>query len=104
MNTKFRSVAAFAGLTLVVLSAVPALAGSHLWRFNEIYSNADGTIQFIEMQECCGATEEIGLNTKWILAVNADNQFTFNHNLSGNTATKYLLLATAGFAALDGVP
>jgi len=94
------------GLALGVWGAcaAPGLAASHLWRFNEIYSNADGTIQFIEMKECCGATSEWALNGKWILAVNANNQFNFDENLTGDTAFKHLLLATAGFAALPGVP
>jgi hypothetical protein len=82
-----------------------ALAGSHLWRFNEVFSNADGTIQFIEMVECCGATNEIGLNNKWIRSDSTGNQYDFTANLpSGTTANKRILLATAGFAALPGAP
>jgi serralysin len=81
-----------------------AEAGSHLWRFNEVFSNADGTVQFIEMQECCGSTIERALGDKWILAVGADHQYTFPNNISGDTSHKYLLLATQGYADLPGVP
>jgi hypothetical protein len=81
-----------------------ARAASHQWRFNELYTNDDGTIQFIEMRECCGFTTEINLNSKWILVVGADNKFTFDRNLTGNTANRYLLLATQGFADLPGAP
>ena len=91
-------------LSALVAGAAPVSAASHLWRFNEIYSNADGTIQFIEMKECCGAGSEWALNGKWILAVNAGNQFFFDENLTGDTAFKHVLLATEGFAALSGVP
>ena len=81
-----------------------ARAASHQWRFHELFSNADGTIQFIEMQECCGFTQEINLQSKWILARHANHQYNFRSNLVGNTANKHLLLATSGFAAIVGAP
>jgi len=34
--------------------------GSHTWDFTEIFSNADGTIQFLELRECCGGAGETG--------------------------------------------
>ena len=79
-------------------------AGSHQWRFNEVFSNADGTVQFIEMRECCGCVNEHGLLDKWILAVNSDTEYTFRRNLTGVTAFKHLLLATQDFADLAGAP
>ena len=91
-------------LCLFMLGAPPARAASHLWRFNELFSNADGTVQFIEMQECCGSTEEVFLQSKWIIARHANHKYTFRSNLTGNTANKYLLLATQGFADLPGAP
>jgi len=96
--------------TLLPLSGVallwsgPALGGSHLWRFHEVFSNADGTVQFIEMKECCGFSAERGLTFKWVEAVNSERRYTFESDLSGNTARKFLLLATQGFAALPGAP
>ena len=89
---------------LSLLAGQPALAASHQWRFNELFSNADGTIQFIEMQECCGFTGETSLSSKWILAVHVDHKYTFRSNLTGNTANKYLLLATQGLADTPGAP
>ncbi len=104
MKTLRTSGALAVALSALLAGAAPVSAASHLWRFNEIYSNADGTIQFIEMKECCGGVAEWGLGEKWVLAVNAGNQFIFPENLSGDTAFQHLLLATAGFAALPGVP
>jgi len=104
MKNMMTSVASSVAASALLMGVAPVWGGSHLWRFNEIYSNADGTIQFIEMKECCGATSEIGILGKWILAVGTDNQYVFSHNLTGNTANKYLLLATEGFAASPGVP
>jgi serralysin len=95
------------GCVAMIVAAVwhgPADAASHQWRFHEIFSNADGSVQFIEMQECCGFTAEVNLGGKWILAVDASHQYDFPENLTGNTANKYLLLATQAFADLPGAP
>lgn len=92
-------------LALAIAIASPARAGSHLWVINEVFSNADGTIQFIEMHECCGAANEIALADKWILSDATGSQFIFPENLpAGSTANKYLLLGTPCFAALPGAP
>ncbi len=93
-------------VALLTLAAPPALAGSHLWRIHEVFSSADGSVQFIEMEECCGANNEIVLGGKWIRSDATGNQFTFPANLpcSDCTANQHLLLATAAFAALPGAP
>lgn len=93
-----------AGVTAAALWSSPATAASHQWRFNEIFSNHDGTVQFIEMKECCGFVAETQLHGKWILLVDAANQFDFPYNLNGNTANRHLLLATQGFADLPEAP
>ena len=83
-----------------------AMAGSHSWRINEVFSNADGTIQFIELKECCGMNNEVFLSGKYVSSQATGNIFYFPGNLPCNncTAYKYLLLATSGFAALPGAP
>jgi len=97
--------ASWAGILLVTMALAPgAEAASHQWRFNELFSNADGTVQFIEMKECCGFTAEHELGGKWILAVGAENQFDFRGDLTGDTSNRHLLLATQGFADLPGAP
>ncbi len=89
-------------LSLCLVS--PAVAGSHLWQINEIFSSADGTVQFIEMRECCGAPSETGIGGKWVLSDATGMQFDFPASLTGSTANMHLLLATAAFAALPGAP
>lgn len=85
--------------------ATPGFAGSHLWVINEVFSNPDGTIQFVEMKECCGAANETGLNNKWVISMTTGLQYDFTANLpAGTTANAHILLATAGFAALPGAP
>ncbi len=88
----------------LTLAAPPALAGSHLWRINEVFSSADGSVQFIEMKECCGANNETGLSGKWVRSLTTGNQFNFPGNLPCCTANRHLLLATEAFAALPGAP
>jgi hypothetical protein len=94
-----------AAVLATALLAAPARGGSHLWVINEIFSNADGTIQFVELHECCGAANEIFLANKWVRSESTGNQFVFPANLPpGSTANKYLLLATECYAALPGAP
>ncbi len=92
-------------LTYLFAGSVPAFASAHTWRINELFSNADGTIQFIEVKECCGSPNEILLGGKDVESTATGNIFVFPANLAlGTTANKHILLATAGFAALPGAP
>jgi hypothetical protein len=92
-----------AGAVILVCSSVPAWSGVHLWRIEEVYSNADGTIQFIEMTTCCGsAGGEIFIGGQRLSS--NTNSFTFPANLTTATPNDHLLLATDGYAALPGVP
>ena len=92
------------GWLALSVSGGSALAGSHLWRFNEIFSNVDGTIQFIEMHEIGGSELEIALLDKWVESEATGARFVFPDILVAPTANKFLLLGTARFAALPGAP
>lgn len=95
-----------ASLAIVAATTGTAMGGSHLWRFNEIFSNHDGTVMFIEMEECCGAANETNLANKDISSVGTATSFLFPANLSCSncTANQKMLLATQGFADLPGAP
>jgi len=82
-------------------TVAPALAGSHMWRFNEVFSDASGTIQFIEFV-CDDTPSEIFMNGLTVITPNGT--FTFPENLVGPTSFRHLLLATNGFASLPGAP
>jgi hypothetical protein len=45
-------------LFVALAGANQVQAGSHLWRIHELFSTADGSVQFIELRECCGADAE----------------------------------------------
>ncbi len=81
---------------------VPAFGGSHMWRFSEIFSDASGTIQFIEFWCTPGSDAEIFMNG--LTVTTANGTFTFPGNLIGPTGNKRMLLATSAFAALPGAP
>ena len=81
----------------------PVMAGSHSWDIVEVFSNGDGTIQFVELQECCGLPNEIGLLNKFVRSNATGMQLVFPSNLAaGATANAHLLLGTAAYAALPG--
>lgn len=83
-------------------TAASALAGSHSWQFSEVFSNASGSIQFLEFKECCSAVNENFVNGLQVTTPNGT--FTFPANLAGSTADRRLLLGTSAFAALPGAP
>ena len=86
----------------IAFTSASAMAGGHTWRVNELFSTADGTIQFIELKECCGLNGEINIGGADVSS--NLNMFNFPGNLACCTANKNLLPATAGFAALTGAP
>jgi hypothetical protein len=77
-----------------------ALPAFHFWEIQEIFTNHDGTVQFIELFTT--APSEVLVDDHQITA-NSDGvirTFTFDHDLVGSTASKHLLIATSGFGAL----
>lgn len=79
-----------------------AHATFHEWRFDEIYSNASGTVQYIEFSNPSNGETFLKNNT----VTSAGHVFTFPVDLPVGTPTaaQRLLLATPGYFALKGVP
>ena len=98
-----KQMAMLRGLAFVIcieLTATPASAFFHLWRFTEFFSNHDGSVQFIELASPLGG--ENFAQGATITSSATVKVFTFPSNLGGNTANKRLLIATSGFGALEG--
>jgi hypothetical protein len=70
------------------------------WRISELFSNADGTVQFIEFQSL--GSDEGQAAEGQIRSMSTGKTVTLTENLSGSTLNKKLLLATAAFGALPG--
>ena len=87
-----------------IVLAQPAHAKSHLWKFDEVFSNADGTVQFIEMFVFDPAgTAEIRL--KNFPLQSTTQTFIFPNDLPNrNTFHTWILIATPAFATLPGAP
>src|SRR5690349_505290 len=84
------------------LVQVPAQASFHTFVVNEVYSNASGTVQFIEMRE--GSNSDFQSFWTGENIASTTNTLTFTHDLPDtSTANKYALLATPGFASFAGV-
>lgn len=87
------------GATVALLFSTRALAAVHLWDITEVYTNADGTIQFIEFFTTAGTETQTNGTS---LTSNSTTNYTLTGNLSGNTSNQHFLVATSGFAALSG--
>ena len=94
----------FAGL--VAGSATPVRAGSHLWRFSEFFSSADGRIQFLELVEIGGSDFETHLSSRWFQTdtFTPNQDILLGHDLVGLTANQLFLVGTPSYAALPGAP
>lgn len=92
---------ALAAWLIALLDASAALAGAHTWDVNELFSNADGTIQFIELKNTA-APSEFGLTSQTI-ASNGSSLIP-GGSIGGSTADKHYLIATQSFADLPGAP
>jgi hypothetical protein len=92
-------------LCAAAAALVAPLAGAsfHLFQIDSIYSNADGTVQYVVLHEFTGTNGENFLSGHELSVQHGAvvKRFTFDHNLSsGQTADRYALIATQGFAAL----
>jgi len=83
-----------------LLGAAPARANFHLWKIKELYSNADGSIQYIELFT---SNDGQGVLLNHVIGAGLDDHsFNFPNSLDGSTLSKHLLLATPGFSKLPG--
>ena len=91
---------------LVVVGAPLASASFHTFQIDQIYSDADGTVQFVVLKEAAGLGGENFLNGHTLTSTHAGTQktFSFMSDLpSTATAGKHVLIGTQGFASLGVV-
>lgn len=102
-NVLLRAGMLTAGMMMLIPNAA-VLAGGHTWDVYEVFSNADGTIQFIELRETGGGATENGTGGKVVSSVSTGKTFMIPANVPGNTSLRYYLIATQSFADLPGAP
>jgi len=91
---------------LVVLAVVSPAAGASFesWTIDEVYSNADGTVQYVVLHETQGADAAHTLTGQTLKATHngVAKTYTFGFDLPGTTtAGRRVLIATQAMAALQ---
>jgi hypothetical protein len=89
---------------VTLLLAGSALGSFHTWKVNEIYSNGDGSVQFIELHESLGMNGENLLQNRAITCTSAavTHTFIFPSNCPSATANKTLVIGTANLNSIPG--
>jgi hypothetical protein len=93
----------FGAMAMVLFAMADANAAFHLFRIDQIYSNADGSVQFVVLREAGGANGESFWQGVTLTSTHAgvSKTFTFPSNLPDtNTAGRRVLVATQDFADL----
>lgn len=82
--------------------ATNARASFHLWDIAEIYSNEDGSVQFIELFTASGGQEVLLNRQIQCSGPSGTNLFTFPNNLATNTATLTFIIGTSNLNSIPG--
>jgi len=101
--TMFQKLRALLLLSLLAISTW-SQASFHNVQINEVYSNASGTVQFIEIAMLAGGQNIFAGQTLTSTQGSSVNSFTFQKNLANATTGDTVLIGTTGYAALPGVP
>lgn len=81
---------------------VPAHATFHLWSVNELYSSADGSVQFIEFFTSSSLQEALAGHAVTCSGQLGTSTFNFPSNLPSGTANKTFIVGTANLASIPG--
>ncbi|MBS0659062.1 MAG: PEP-CTERM sorting domain-containing protein [Verrucomicrobia bacterium] len=85
-----------------VLCAGSASAAFHLWNIRELYTNASGTLQYIEFFTTFGSQQFVSGQQISITNGVTTNSFTIPSNLPGDSANHAFIIGTAGLQAAGG--
>ena len=92
-------------IAVALVAADPAFATFHLWTIEEVFSNADGTIQYVEFQTTFDNQHlMMGHVLQSLQGASVLHAFPFPSNLPSNlTGNHFMLVATPDFAAVSGI-
>ena len=88
------------GLSLATASL--AQAAFHLFQITEVYSNASGSVQFVELFTDQSSQQFVNFTS--LESSTTGNTYNFPAQLPADSANHHFLIATPGYAALPGVP
>ena len=99
-------IANLCGLCLLAAMANSAQASFHLWQISQVYSNASGTIQYIQFQQPAVSFDDESFLSFANLSENTfSNLYAFPTDLPSTPGpNSFFLVATPGYAAFPGVP
>ncbi|HZZ94764.1 MAG TPA: hypothetical protein VFE23_19545 [Usitatibacter sp.] len=100
---KMNRIIPWVSMLAMILFATAANATFHLWRMDELYSNADGSVQFLELVVFSTGEGFVSGHTLSVSGGGVTHSFTVPNDLQGDTNGKHMLFATQGFAALGVV-
>lgn len=87
----------------LLAAGIPASASFHLFSMNELYSNADGSVQFLELTALAPGQQFVSGHTLTVAQGSVVHRFTIPNNLPGDTSGHVMLFGTQGFAQLGAV-
>ncbi len=88
---------------VVLITASSASAGIHTWDVREVFSNASGTIQYIELFDAGAGGTEFGVGNGSLTSAGQSHAWS-NGLVTGPTNGRSYLIASDTFAALPGAP
>ncbi len=96
MRTILRLLLAAAALA----AGVPAWASFHLFSMDELFSNADGSVQFLELTALAPGQQFVNGHTLVVTQGGTSHTFRIGNNLPGDTSGHRMLFGTQSFANL----
>jgi len=90
-------------LALAALGCGPAAATFHLWFADELYSNADGSVQFLEMTAETSGQQFLSGHPLIATQGGTTHSFTVTADLPGDSAGHRMIFGTQSFANLGVV-
>ncbi len=92
-----------AGCILLLFLVPDAQGAFHLWGVDEIYSSADGSVQFIELTNTTSLENALGTHTITCSGPLGTHTFAFPTNLTSTaTANKTFIIGTSNLASQPG--
>jgi hypothetical protein len=88
-------------IAILGMTAAFAHANHHLWRISELYSNADGSVQFLEFYTGNGGEQFLASHSLVANNLGKITDYIFPNDLDGDSTGRRFLVATKGFAALN---
>jgi hypothetical protein len=95
-----RAIARFVFLAAGALGCGPAAATFHLWSMDELYSSADGKVQFLEMTALAPQQEFLSGHALIVTQGSSSHSFTVPNSLPGDSSGHTMIFGTQSFANL----